>query len=323
MYCVVQMSNYMRKNDKISVVIPCYKCADFLSELHRRLVLCLEQITETFEIIFVNDASPETDWQIIEKLASKDKRVTGINLSRNFGQHYAITAGLDYCSGDWIVVMDGDLQDKPEEVRKLYEKTSKGYEIIVGKRENRKDSFLVKLTSRLFYVVFNYLTGQKFDNKVANFGIYSKRVIDNVRKLKEADRSFGLLVSLVGFPKLEMDVEHAERNSGESAYSFRSRLNLAFDHILSHSNKPLILSIQTGFLISSLSLLYALWLIIRYFISSHVADGWTSLMVSLFFLSGLIIMVTGMVGLYVGKIYKEVKNRPLYIVKEITSGKDK
>jgi glycosyltransferase involved in cell wall biosynthesis len=278
----------------------------------------MAQITEEFEIIFVNDASTERDWQIIEELAGKDNRVTGINLSRNFGQHYAITAGLDYCNGDWIVVMDGDLQDKPEEIKKLFDKTSDGYEIVVGKRENRRDSLVVRMTSKLFYMVFNYLTGQKFDNKVANFGIYSKRVIDNVKMLKEADRSFGLLISLVGFSKLEIDVDHANRTSGKSAYSFKSRLNLAFDHILSHSNKPLILSIQVGFTISLLSLFYAFWLVIRYFISSHVADGWTSLMVSLFFLSGLIIVVTGMVGLYVGKIYSEVKNRPLYIVQEIT-----
>jgi dolichol-phosphate mannosyltransferase len=128
---------------------------------------------------------------------------------------------------------------------------------------------------------------------------------------------------LVGFPKLEIEVDHAKRTSGESAYSFKSRLNLAFDHILSHSNKPLILAVQVGFVISSLSLFYAVWLIIRYFINSHVTDGWTSLMVSLFFLSGLIIIVTGMVGLYVGKIYNEVKNRPLYIVKEITTNNEK
>lgn len=315
----MQMSNHMKKNNKISVVIPCYKCARFLDELHKRLTRCLEQVTEDFEIIFINDESPEHDWQIIKELAGKDRRVKGINLSRNFGQHYAITAGLNYCDGDWIVVMDGDLQDQPEEIKKLFEKTHDGYDIVVGKRENRKDSFFVKMTSRLFYIVFNYLTGQKFDNKVANFGIYSKRVIDHVKTLKEADRSFGLLVSLVGFPKIEIDIEHARRTSGKSAYSFQSRLNLAFNHILSHSNKPLILAIQAGFVISSLSLLYAFWLIIRYFFSAHVADGWTSLMVSLFFLSGLIIIVTGMVGLYVGKIYNEVKSRPLYIVKEIIS----
>jgi polyisoprenyl-phosphate glycosyltransferase len=313
----------MRKNSKISVIIPCYNCADCLAELHKRLVLCLEQITVEFEIIFVNDASPAKDWLIIKELTDKDSRVVGLNLSRNFGQHYAITAGLDYCNGDWIVVMDGDLQDKPEEINKFFEKTAEGYDIVVGKRENRKDSFIVKLTSKLFYMVFNYLTEQKLDNKVANFGIYSRRVIDNVKKLRELDRSFGLLVTLVGFPRLEIDVDHSYRANGESSYSFRSRLKLAVDHILSHSNKPLILAVQTGFIISSLSLFYAFWLIIRYFINSHVADGWTSLMVSLFFLSGLIIVVVGMVGLYIGKIYSEVKNRPLYIVKEITQPNEK
>jgi polyisoprenyl-phosphate glycosyltransferase len=313
----------MSKSNKISVVIPCYNCADSLVELHKRLVLCLEQITKEFEIIFVNDASPSQDWQIIKDLASKDNRVVGLNLSRNFGQHYAITAGLDYCNSDWVVVMDGDLQDKPEEIKKLFEKTSEGYDMIVGKRENRKDSFIVKLTSKLFYMVFNYLTDQKLDNKVANFGIYSRRVIDHVKKLKELDRSFGLLVTLVGFSRLEVDIDHSFRASGESSYSFSRRLKLAIDHILSHSNKPLILAVQTGFIISSLSVIYALWLFIRYFTSSHIADGWTSLMVSLFFLSGLIIVVIGMVGLYVGKIYNEVKNRPLYIVKEITQSDEK
>lgn len=134
----MQKSDHMTNSNKISVVVPCYKCADFLVELHRRLVLCLQQITEDYEIIFVNDDSPEHDWQIIKELAGKDRRVKGINLSRNFGQHYAITAGLNYCNGDWIVVMDGDLQDQPEEIKKLFEKTYDGYEIVVGKEKTEK-----------------------------------------------------------------------------------------------------------------------------------------------------------------------------------------
>lgn len=312
------MSNYMSKNNKISVVIPCYRCADCLHELYQRLVACLEQITGRFEMIFVNDASPERDWEVIKELAGRDGRVKGINLSRNFGQHYAITAGLDYCDGDWVVVMDGDLQDRPEEIKKLYEKASDGYEIVVGKRENRKDPLIVRTTSKLFYMVFNYLTGQKLDNKISNFGIYSRKVIESVRQFRESDRSFGLLVTLVGFPRLEVGVDHSPRASGKSSYSFKSRLKLALEHIISHSNKPLLLAIQMGFFISSISLVYGCWLIIRYFFNSHVASGWTSLMVSLFFLSGLIIMVTGIVGLYIGKIYNEVKNRPLYIVQETT-----
>lgn len=128
----------MSKINKISVIIPCYNCADCLDELHERLVLCLEQITKEFEIVLVNDASPAKDWQIINELADKDSRVIGLNLSRNFGQHYAITAGLDYCNGDWVVVMDGDLQDKPEEIKKFFEKTSEGYDVIVGKEKIEK-----------------------------------------------------------------------------------------------------------------------------------------------------------------------------------------
>lgn len=314
----MQMSNYMSKNNKISVVIPCYCCADCLHELYQRLVACLEQITSRFEIVLVNDASPERDWEVIKELADGDRRVKGINLSRNFGQHYAITAGLDYCDGDWVVVMDGDLQDQPEEIKKLYDKTAAGYEIVVGKRENRKDPFIIKLTSQWFYAVFNYLTGQKLDNKISNFGIYSRKVIENVRQFRESDRSFGLLVTLVGFPRMEVSVNHSRRASGKSSYSFKSRLKLAMEHIISHSNKPLLLAIQTGFFISSVSLIYGCWLIIRYFFNADVASGWTSLMVSLFFLSGLIIMVIGIVGLYIGKIYNEVKNRPLYIVQETT-----
>lgn len=318
----MQMSDYMSKNNKISVVIPCYHCADFLRELYRRLIACLEQITGQFEIIFVNDASPAGDWDVIKELASRDRRVKGINLSRNFGQHYAITAGLDCCDGQWVVVMDGDLQDTPEEIKKLYDKTAEGYDIVVGKRENRQDPLIVRITSKWFYVVFNYLTGQNLDNKISNFGIYSRKVIEHVRQFRESDRSFGLLVMLVGFSRLEVGVEHARRASGRSSYSLKSRFNLALEHILSHSNKPLMLAIQTGFLISSMSFVYACWLIIRYFFNAHVASGWTSLMVSLFFLSGLIIMVIGIVGLYIGKIYNEVKHRPLYIIKETTTPTD-
>lgn len=306
-------------NNKISVVIPCYKCAGSLVDLHERLVLNLEGITKEFEIIFINDASPENDWEIVKELAAKDSRVFGINLSRNFGQHCAITAGLDHCNGDWVVVMDGDLQDRPEEIPKLFSKAQEGYDVVVGRRKNRKDSFMVRMTSKLFYIVFNYLTNQKLDNKVANLGIYSKKVISNVRKLKEADRSFGLLVVLVGFSRFELDIDHSYRAAGESSYSFSSRFKMAIDHILSHSNKPLIIAIQTGFSISFFALLYALWLVLRYFMSSNVVDGWTSLIVSLYFLSGLIVVVVGIVGLYVGKIYTETKNRPLYIVKENTN----
>lgn len=302
----------------ISVVIPVYKAEDCMHELYRRLKMSLETITQNFEIILVEDCGGDRSWEIIRELAGKDNKVKGIKLSRNFGQHYAITAGLDFAKGDWIIVMDCDLQDQPEEIIKLYNKTREGYDIVLGKRADRKDRFFIKATSKLFYVVFNYLTEQKIDYGIANFGIYAQNVIKHVRNYKEMDRSFGLLVSLVGFSKAEIDVEHAQRLSGKSSYNFSKRLNLAIDHILSHSNKPLMLALKMGFLFSAIALVCAIWLSIRVLFLSDVVSGWTSLIVSLFFLSGLIICVIGMVGIYVGKIYNEVKKRPLYIIDQMT-----
>jgi polyisoprenyl-phosphate glycosyltransferase len=305
----------MRK-PKISVVTPVYNAELIIPELYRRLVGCLIRISSNYEIIMVNDASPQNDWEIIMSLAKKDKRVIGINLSKNFGQHSAITAGLDYAKGDWIVVMDCDLQDQPEEIDKMYVKTLEGFDVVVGRRVDRRDFFIVRMTSKLFYFLFNYLTGQKLDNRVANFGIYSRQVIESVKKYKEKDRSFGLLVSMVGFRRAEVDINHAARQRGVSGYNFRKRLNMAMDFILSHSNKPLKLAVKTGFIFTIGAIVYGGWLILSYFLWGNSVTGWTSLIVSFFFLAGLIIAVTGVVGLYVGKIYDEVKERPLYIVHE-------
>ena len=302
----------------MSVVVPVYGCSGCLNDLYQRLTDTLSIISKEFEIILINDASPDDSWDVIKYLSQSDPRVKGISLSRNFGQHYAIAAGLQFSTGKWTVVMDCDLQDRPEEIINLHEKALEGYEQVVAVRDNRKDGILITFTSRLFYIVFNYLSDNVLDNRVANFGIYSSKVIGSVRRYKEKDRSFGLLVAMTGFSREQLKVEHASRSEGKSSYSFRARMSLAVDHILSHSNKPLFLAIKTGFVCSLLSSSYALWLIIRYFIWSQSVAGWTSVIVSLFFLSGLIVSVVGMVGIYVGKIYNEVKERPLYIIDELT-----
>nr|VFK10881.1 MAG: dolichol-phosphate mannosyltransferase [Candidatus Kentron sp. LPFa]VFK27313.1 MAG: dolichol-phosphate mannosyltransferase [Candidatus Kentron sp. LPFa] len=304
----------------ISVVSPVYGKELDLGELCHRLVQSLSQLTDAFEIILVNDGSPDDAWEVIQSLAWEEPRIRGINLSRNFGQHYAITAGLDYVRGDWCVVMDCDLQDRPEEIGKLYEKAQEGYDIVVGRRANRQDSAWTRLTSKLFYMVFNYLTDQKISNTIANFGIYSRPVIDAVLQYKEHDRSFGLLVSLVGYKRAEIDVVHASREIGSSAYSFRMRLHMAKDHILSHSTKPLGLVVKFGLIITLFSFLYAFFLMVRYLFLSASVPGWHGLMVSMFFLSGIIISLIGTVGLYVGKIIDEVKERPLFIVESTTFG---
>lgn len=299
-----------------SVIVPSYKCSKSLQELTERLNTSLSKITNDWEIIFINDASPENDWKVIQGLSENDKRVKGINLSRNFGQHYAITAGLDYCSGDWVVVMDGDLQDQPEEILNFYEKTKEGFDVVVGKRTNRQDSFLKKMSSKIFNIVFRYFSGAEISNKIGNFGIYSKRVTDSICAMRENNRSFGLFAIWTGFNRCEIDIKHSSREFGTSGYSLLKLLNLAFDSIIAHSNKLLKLNVKLGFFISFLSLVFSFWLIIRYYFFDVPILGWTSMMTSIYFLSGLLMSSIGIVGIYIGKIFDEVKKRPLYLVRE-------
>lgn len=300
----------------ISIVTPIYNCADCLQVLYQRLTEALAQVTDDFEIIMINDASPDNAWDVIKNLAAQDARVKGINFSRNFGQHYAITAGLDYARGDWVVVMDCDLQDQPEEIAKLYAEAVRGFDAVVGRRYERKDSFMKKIGSKAFYRVFDYLTDQKSDATIANFGIYSRKVIENYRQMREQNRNFSLSIRWLGFSVSEIDIEHAPRKTGKSSYNFRKMLNLAIDSIVSQSNKPLRIAIKLGFMLSAASFVYAAFLVARYFIWGIPVAGWTSVMVSIYFIAGLMLANIGMLGLYIGKIFDEVKGRPLYVVKD-------
>ena len=299
----------------ISVVIPVYGCGNSLYELHNRLIETLEKINSGFEIIMVNDSSPDEAWDVIIELANKDFRVKGINFSRNFGQHYAITAGLDNCSGKWVVVMDCDLQDQPEEILRLYNTALEGYDVVFGRRKSRKDKFIKKLLSKIFYRVFDYFTENNSDSTISNFGIYAQNVIQNFLKFKEQNRLFPLLVKWQGYTTSYIDVEHANRKTGKSSYNFSKLFNLAIDIIISQSNKPLRISIKFGFAMAFFSMIYLIYLVIRKF-SLDIPLGWTSIMVAIFFIGGLILANLGLIGLYIGKIYNEIKNRPLYLIKD-------
>jgi dolichol-phosphate mannosyltransferase len=300
----------------ISIVIPIYRNAAFIDELYSRLTANLSLLTSNFEILFVNDGSPDHSWDLIVKNAEKDSRVKGIRFSRNFGQHIAVTAGVSYASGDWVVVMDGDLQDRPEEIINLYRKASEGYDVVFARRVRRKDAFLKRLCSALFYKLFDLLAGTRSDPTVASFGIYSRQVIDYFNKMQEHSRVFAMFVRWLGFKTAFVDVEHAQRTVGKSAYSFSKKLDLAIDAIVSMSNNPLKLSIKLGFFLSILALLYGVVIVIKYFILGIPVMGWTSLIVSIYFLGGLLLSTLGILGLYIGKIYDEVKNRPLYVIKD-------
>lgn len=301
---------------EISVCVPLYKCSASIPELYERLTRVLTDITsDQFQLVFVNDGSPENDWEVIKSLAAKDKRITALNLSRNFGQHCAITAGLSYCQGSWIVVMDGDLQDQPEHIALFYAEAKKGFEVVFGRRVARQDKLWKKSTSQWFYKVFDYLTDGNSDPTASNFGIFSRSVIASYLSMNEHTRHFPLLIRWLGYKAAYVDITHAERKHGRSAYNFLKLVNFALEAIISHSNKPLRLSVKFGMLLAALSFTTLAFIIARK-LMFDVAMGWASVMVAIFFVGGCALLQIGLVGLYIGKIYDETKNRPHFVVQE-------
>ena len=302
-------------NIKLSIVSPVYRAEKMVHMLVERIVKSVSTITEDFEIILVNDASPDASWSVIEYECAQDKRVKGINLSRNFGQHYAITAGLHYAQGEWVVVMDCDLQDRPEEIPALYQKAMEGYDIVYARRKQRQDKWLKRTTSRMFNAVLNWLSGLKKDKEVANFGIYNRKVIAEYIKIPEYARSFGSLIRYLGFRTTAIDVQHALRAEGKSSYTLHRMLKLTFDVIISNSNKPLRMAVGLGFGMSVLSFLLALYNVVARMVGIISFPGYTTTVFSIWFVGGLMLFVMGVLGLYIGKIFDQVKGRPIYIVR--------
>ena len=300
----------------ISIVSPVYRAEKILPILVSEINLVMERIGEDYEIILVDDRSPDNSWEVMKVLSSQNPKIKSIRLSRNFGQHSAIFAGLTRAKGDWVVVIDCDMQDQPKEIAKLYKKALEGYDIVLGQRENRKDKFLKKLSSKLFYKVFNYLSGGHFNNEIGNFGIYKKKVIDSILNINDYIKFFPLFINWVGFKSTSIPIEHSSREEGKSSYSISRLLKLAFNVIISFSDKPLRLFINFGLGISILSFIlgiYYLYLAITHRITQ---PGFSSLILSIWFLSGIIISCIGIVGVYLGKTFDQTKNRPTFIIDE-------
>lgn len=300
----------------LSIVSPVYKAEKIVDELIRRIHESVSGITADYEIILVEDGGYDQSWERIESNSEVDKRVIGIKLSRNFGQHSAITAGLDHCKGAWIVVMDCDLQDRPEEIPRLYAAALKGFDIVYAKRAQRNDSILKRLWSAVFYKLFGWLSGVPQDGTIANFGIYSAKAIQAVNQLREPLRSFATMIKWVGFKSTSISVEHGERYEGNSSYNLKKLFNLALDISLAFSDKPLRMTVKLGAIISFSAFIFGLAMLYKYFTGQITQPGYTSLIVSLWFLSGLIIFILGVIGLYLSKVFDGIKNRPLYIIEK-------
>jgi dolichol-phosphate mannosyltransferase len=301
---------------EISIVSPVYMAEDLVDDLLSRISETMDKMDVTYEIILIEDGGPDNSWDVIKKAHEHYPKLRAFQLSRNFGQHYAITAGMSKVRGKWAIIIDCDLQDRPEEIPTLYRKAQEGFDVVVAKREGRKDGFWKKMSSKWFYALFSYLTETEQDPTAANFGIYHAKVVRAILSMGDTTRYMPTMYQWVGFKRTHIEVQHDARPKGDSSYSVSTLLALAFDNILSFSDKPLRLTVKLGFWMAMASLSIGIFYIYRYFTGGIDVLGFASTIVSISFFSGIIIMILGIIGLYLGKVFENVKERPTYIIGE-------
>jgi len=299
----------------LAVVVPVYGCRPCLTSLQERLTSVLSAMGVSYEILYVDDRSPDGAWDVLAELTRSDRRVRAIRLSRNFGQHAAITAGLERSRSHWAVVMDCDLQDPPEAIPALYAKASEGFDIVLARRVGRRHSVFRRLGARLYFFGLNVFSGTRLQGEYGALSIVSRKVVDAFVQLKDVDRHYLLILHWLGFRRASIDVEHAERHEGRSSYTLSKLVAHAFDGVVFQTTKLLRWIVYAGFAVALTGALLAGFFVYSWALRDPY-PGWTSLAVLLLLLSGFIIVSLGVTGLYVGKIFGQVKQRPLYVVDE-------
>lgn len=308
---------------KISVVVPVYGCPGAVEPLYQRLTDTLVQITDEYEIILVNDGCPKNSWSKVEKVCKTDRKVVGINLSRNFGQINATNAGIEYSTGEYVILMDCDLQDPPEAILQMYSEIQKGYDIVYVGRKNRKDNPIVKFLSRQFYNVYNYMVEGNYNPAIGNFCIVRRKVVDEYCALPEHKKSFTTILSWMGYRSTVVMIEAEERLEGKSSYNLGKKISLAIDMITFQSNKPLLFFIKFGLIIGVLAVLYIIYQFIIYFAVGGAPSGWMSIIAVVSLLGGIQLVSMGVIGIYIGNIFNETKNRKSYFIQEILNEHEK
>lgn len=311
-----------KNNLLISIVIPCYNEESNINTLYSTLKDVLEKNNYSFELVFVNDGSKDNTLKLLLEAHQKDNRVKVIDLSRNFGKELALSAGLDFASGDCVIPFDADLQDPAEIIPKLIEKYQEGYEIVNAVRTKREgETRLKKATSNLFYKIFNKFSSTKLEPNVGDFRLISRPALEVIKKMPERCRFMKGIFSWVGFNSTSVEFVSKPRNSGKTKWSYLRLIDLAINGITSFSTFPLRLAFLLGTIVSFFGFIYAIYIILQKIIFGNSVKGYPSIIVALLFLGGIELIVLGVVGEYIGKIYEEVKQRPLYVVKRIWSDK--
>jgi dolichol-phosphate mannosyltransferase len=307
------------KTKLISIVAPCYYDAGNIPELVRRLNIVSTKLEIPFEIIIVDDRSPDNSWEVIQNLAKQYNNLIGLRLSRNFGQHIAITAGIDHSRGDFVVIMDGDLQDLPEEIPKLYGKICEGYDLVFSGRKKRMDNIFRFIFSLIYRFFINRMSGLKIPYNISMMRIFTRKFADHYLKFSEKRRTLGALFVWMGFKQACVEVEHGERFSGKSNFSVLKLMRQAINDISSFSTVPIALIGYLGLLISAMSFLFGLFIIFQYFWTDPpIQPGWSSVICAISFSTGIIMLSFSIIGKYIANIFYEVLDRPLYLIADKT-----
>ena len=307
----------MKMTKKLSIVIPIYNEEEIIVELHNRILKAASKITSNFELIFVNDGSEDNSLIQLKKICKDKDHSNFIDLSRNFGHQIAVSAGLDYSKGDAVVIIDGDLQDPPELIPKMYSKYLEGYDVVYAKRVSREgESAFKKLTAKIFYRTLRRMTSIDIPLDTGDFRLMDRKIVDALKKMPEKSKFLRGQVAWLGFKQTAVTFKRDKRKFGKTGYPLSKMLKFAMDGITGFSNKPLTFVTRAGFIISLFSIAIIIYAIFSYFILKQTITGWASLIISSTFIGGVQLVSIGIIGEYISRINQNVLDRPLYLVQE-------
>jgi glycosyltransferase involved in cell wall biosynthesis len=309
---------------QLSYIFPIYNEENNIDILYKTINNTVSSIKNIYDIeyVFVNDGSRDSSLNKLLKIQERDNNITVINFARNYGHQIAVTAGIDYAKGDALIIMDSDMQDPPRVSIELITEWEKGFDVVYAQRRSRKDTFFKKISADLFYRMLQKLADIDIPRNTGDFRLIDRKVADELKKYKEHNRFLRGMVSYIGFKQTAVQFDRDERHAGNTGYPLKKMLRFAADGIFSFSSAPLKLISRLGFFIATLSILGIIYaLSVKIFTPQYAVEGWTFIVISIFFIGGIQLIMLGVLGGYIGRIYTEVQNRPLYGVESIRRGK--